>query len=248
MTELAVRSVLATGIGAFELKRSYQKHMFWATVISSLAALSVIGAIKLYSVLQSEEVSSMHVVRIKTLAELAPPPSMTARPPQIQVAQPKIAPPSIGVPTPVPDDEVADEVKFATRAEMAQMTAPITSASDLGGAGADSLVIDISDEEFMPRADEFVAVEENPVQVFEEKPVYPAMAERAGIEGVVWVRALVDKEGKVRDAIVEKASGTNAGFEDAALEAAFKNRFKPAIQNGRPVAVWVSYKVVFELK
>ena len=248
MAELVVRSVLATGIGAFELKRNYQKHMFWGTMISSLAALSVIGMIKLYAVLQSEDLETVHVVRIKTLAELAPPPSMTARPPQLQVAQPKIAPPSIGVPTPVPDEEVADEVKFATRAEMAQMAAPITSASDLGGSGADSLVIDISDEEFMPRPDEFIAVEEMPVQVYEEKPVYPAMAERAGIEGVVWVRALVDREGKVRDAIVQKASGTNAGFEDAALEAAFKNRFKPAIQNGRPVAVWVSYKVVFELK
>ena len=247
MAELVVRSVLATGIGAFELKRNYQKHMFWGTMISSLAALSVIGMIKLYAVLQSENVKAMHKVRIKTIAELAPPPSMTARPPQLQVAQPRIAPPSIGVPTPVPDEEVAGEVKFATREEMAQRD-PITSAVGLGGAGDDSIEFDIPAEEFMPKPDEFIAVEEMPVQVYEEKPVYPAMAERAGIEGVVWVRALVDREGKVRDAIVQKASGTNAGFEDAAVEAAFKNRFKPAIQNGRPIPVWVTYRVLFELK
>lgn len=247
MTQAVVRSVLASGIGAFELKRYYQKHMFLGTIISSGAALAVVGLVMLYTLLQSREVQAVHVVRIRTLAELAPPPSMTARPPQIQVAQPKIAPPSIGIPTPVPDEEVIEEVKFATRAELAQLAAPITHASDLGGEG-DSLIIDIPYEEFMPAVDEFVAVEEMPVQVLEETPVYPEMAERAGIEGVVYVRALVDKGGRVRDAIIEKASGTNAGFEESALEAAMKNRYKPAIQNGRPVAVWVSYRVVFELK
>ncbi len=245
MTQAVVRSAFATGIGAFELKRYYQKHMFLGTIISSGAALAIVGLIMLYTYLQTRDIEAVHVVRIKTLAELAPPPSMTARAPQIQVAQPKIAPPSIGVPTPVPDEEVADEVKFATRAELAQLAAPITSRSDIGGG--DSLIIDIPDEEFMPAPDEFIAVEEMPVQVYEEAPKYPDMAERAGIEGVVWIRALIDKEGRVRDAIVQKPSGTNAGFEEAALEAAYKNRYKPAIQNGRPIPVWVSYKVQFEL-
>ena len=246
MTKAVVRSVFSTGIGAFELKRYYQKYMFLGTIISSGAALAIVGMIMLYTFLQSREVEAVHVIRIKTLAELAPPPSMTARPPQIQVAQPKIAPPSIGIPTPVPDEEVSEEVRFATREELAQLAAPITSSRDLGGG--DSLIIDIPDDEFMPMPDEFVAVEEMPVQVYEETPAYPEMAERAGIEGIVYVRALVDKEGRVRDAIVEKASGTNAGFEEAALEAAMKNRYKPAIQNGRPIPVWVSYRVVFELK
>jgi len=247
MTDVVVRTVFSTGIGAFELKRNYQKHMFLGTIIASGAALAVVGIMTLYTILQSREVEAVHVVRIKTLAELAPPPSMTARPPQIQVAQPKIAPPSIGIPTPVPDEEVTEEVKFATRAELAQMAAPVTASSSVGG-GSDSIVIDIPEDEFMPAVDEFVAVEEMPVQVYDEVPKYPEMAERAGIEGVVWVRALVDKEGRVRDAIIQKASGTNAGFEEAALEAAMKNRYKPAIQNGRPIPVWVSYKVVFELK
>jgi len=239
-------SILHTGIGAFELKRYYQKNMFLGTIISSGAALALVGMVMVYAVLQARDVEAVHVVRIRTLAELSRPPSMTARPPQVQVAQPRVAPPSIGIPTPVPDEEVSEEVTFATREELAQLTAPIQSASDLG-AGGDSLVIDIPDDEFMPAPDEFVAVEEYPVEVYYEKPVYPEMAERAGIEGTVWVRALVDTEGRVRDAIIQTASGTNAGFEEAALEASFKNRYKPAIQNGRPIPVWVSYRVVFEL-
>jgi len=49
-------------------------------------------------------------------------------------------------------------------------------------------------------------------------------------------------------ALVKKASGTNASFKDAAVEASYKFRYKPAIQNDRPVAVWVGYRFVFELK
>ncbi len=246
MTEAAVKTVFSTGIGAFELKRYYQKHMFLGTIISSGAALAVVGMVMLYTYLQSREIEAVHVVRIKTLAELAPPPSMTARAPQIQVAQPKIAPPSIGIPTPVPDEEIAGEVTFATRAQLAQLTATRINVNS-PNAGA-TLVIDIPEEEFMPAPGEFIAVEEYPVPVYQEPLVYPEMAERARIEGVVYIRALVDKEGRVREAIIEKPSGTNAGFEEAALKAAMKNRYKPAIQNGRPIPVWVSYRTVFELK
>jgi TonB family protein len=73
------------------------------------------------------------------------------------------------------------------------------------------------------------------------------MAVKAQIEGVVKVKVLVDKAGNVRDAMVVKASGANAGFEEAALEAAKKGKWKPAIQNKQPVAVWVSYDIKFNL-
>jgi TonB family protein len=81
----------------------------------------------------------------------------------------------------------------------------------------------------------------------EEKPLYPEMAQLTERSGIVWVQALVDKDGKVRDARILKPSGANVGFEDAAIEAAYKNLYKPAIQNGRPVSVWVSYKVEFKM-
>ena len=38
-----------------------------------------------------------------------------------------------------------------------------------------------------------------------------------------------------------------ASLDDAAVKAAFKNRFKPGIQNGRPIACWVSYTVDFDI-
>ena len=78
--------------------------------------------------------------------------------------------------------------------------------------------------------------------------MYPPIAQRAGIQGAVWVKALVDKEGTVRDVVIEKGSDANAGFEEAAIDAAKKTVWKPAIANGQPTAVWVTYKVEFVLR
>jgi protein TonB len=232
--------------GAFELKRYYQRSMAMGVGIAAVFHLAVIGGSLLYQYIKerASAVDAVAVVRIQTLSDIAPPPSLTAARPQVTVAEPDIAPPSIGIPTPVPDEEVVEEVRFATRAELAELSAPITTAATTGG---DSVVIDIPLEEYFPEPDVFVPVEQMPVLIHEEKPVYPEMAELTEKTGTVWVKALVDKEGRVRDALVVKPSGTNVGFEEAALEAAYKNRYNPAIQNGQPVAVWVAYPVEFKL-
>jgi protein TonB len=100
----------------------------------------------------------------------------------------------------------------------------------------------------MPKPDDFVAIETNPVPLAPPSPVYPDSARVAGIEGKVWVKVLVDKEGMVKDAIVLKDSGTKIGFEEAALAAVRQQTWKPATQKGQPVAVWVSYEIKFSLK
>jgi len=38
------------------------------------------------------------------------------------------------------------------------------------------------------------------------------------------------------------------GFEEAAVKAAYKCRYRPAIQNGNPIGVWISYTVEFVLE
>jgi len=246
---MSAKSSVATPswYGAFELKQYYQKSMTLGIVIAAAFHLAIIGGVLFYQYLRdrASDVDAVAVVRIKTLSDIAPPPSMTQAKPQIEVQQPDIAPPTIGIPTPVPDEEVVEDVRFATRQELAELSAPVVAA---GSGGGDSVVIDIPVEDYFPASDEFVAVEEMPVEIFHETPDYPEMANLTEKSGTVWVQALVDKEGNVRDARVLRPSGANVGFEEAAVEAAYKNKYKPAIQNGRPVAVWVSYKVDFKFR
>lgn len=93
--------------------------------------------------------------------------------------------------------------------------------------------------------DKFVQVEIMPEMVNQANPVYPEEAKKNGIEGRVWVKVLVSKEGNVKKAVAVKSD--NEIFNQSAIEAAMKYTFTPAMQGGKPVAVWVVMPFKFEL-
>ena len=234
--------------GAFELKRSYQKNLSLALLIAGALHLVIMGGFLLYSSISAKPPEARGVVRIKTIAELAPPPSLSqTQAPQVAVAAPGVAPPSIGIPKAVPDEEAPTDVNVPTQAELGKIQ-DLSAASVLGGGSGDSIAIDIPAEEYLPSPEDFVPYDELPVALNEVKYEYPPLAKQAGIEGTVWIKALVDKNGSVRDVIIFKPSGSSAGFEEVAKEGAFKIKYKPAISNNQPVAVWVVYPVHFTLK
>jgi len=98
-----------------------------------------------------------------------------------------------------------------------------------------------------PMADEFVAYDTAPKLIKLVKPKYPDIARKAGIEGMVILKILVDVDGKVIDVRVLKSLG-NVGCDEAAVKAAKQCLFEPALQRDKPVKVWVSYQVRFILK
>ncbi len=231
-------------IGAYELKSSYQKNMRNATllVLGSLTLLILLVA--LIRMITAEEAIPAGTIVIRDISELGPPPSVATKPVQVQVSQ-ELAAPKFTLPEAVPDEEVAEDFVVVSQEELAEISSPILSEGD--GSGV-NVQVDIPIEEYIPTPDEFIAVEEQPVKIQDVLPKYPEIARKAGIEGSVWIKALVDKTGNVRDAIVLKPSGANAGFEEAALEAAKQTKWKPAMQNKQPVMLWVSYEVKFKLK
>jgi TonB family protein len=70
------------------------------------------------------------------------------------------------------------------------------------------------------------------------------MARSAEVEGTVVVRALVGKDGKVANAIISEGIPM---LNDAAITAVKKAVFKPALQQHKPVAVWVQIPLRFSL-
>ncbi|MFZ1519641.1 MAG: energy transducer TonB [Ignavibacteriaceae bacterium] len=99
--------------------------------------------------------------------------------------------------------------------------------------------------------DYFVAVEEMPEPIggmysIQSKIKYPEIAKRAGIEGKVYVLALIDEDGNVASARIIK--GIGAGCDEAALDAVTQTKFKPGRQKGKPVKVQVSIPIVFKLQ
>lgn len=234
------------GYGAFELKKKYRRNMLSGTLFSAALVAFIIIAVYIYQQVTKVETVYMQPTVIKTIADLGPPPTVAKAKPRVEITTPTKAKPKVGIPKPVADDEVVDEdVMIASREELAEIVAPdVTSAVDDAATG--EIVVDI--EDYMPAPDEFVPVEIPAEMIYEHSPDYPRLARSAGMEAVVWVKALVDKDGNVRDAMILRSSGSKAGFDEAAIEAAYECKYKPAIQNGRPVAVWVSYQVEFVLE
>ncbi len=83
---------------------------------------------------------------------------------------------------------------------------------------------------------EYFNVEEPPKRTTAVQPEYPEMAKRAGIEGTVMLKVLVNTKGDVDS--VEVQSGPSI-FHKPAETAARKTRFQPARQNDRAVPCWV---------
>ncbi|MBL1214941.1 MAG: energy transducer TonB [Ignavibacteriae bacterium] len=96
----------------------------------------------------------------------------------------------------------------------------------------------------------FIAVEEMPKPVggmdsLQARVSYPEIAKRAGIKGKVFIKAFVDKEGKVNK--VELIKGIGAGCDEAAMSAVKNAKFIPGRQKGKPVNVQVSIPILFKL-
>lgn len=103
--------------------------------------------------------------------------------------------------------------------------------------------------EFAPESDEDVAefwmLEKRPRVLKWVLPEYPDAAREALIEGKVFVRILLDREGRVLR--VGRVTGP-AVFRPVAAAAARQWEFTPAIQNDQAVRVWVSLPFAFQLE
>jgi protein TonB len=81
-----------------------------------------------------------------------------------------------------------------------------------------------------------------PLQTF--PPQYPPRALKQGIEGIVLVEFIVTKTGSVRNPIVVNAEPKGI-FEEAALMSIRRWKFKPQMENGKPVERRARQKIRF---
>ncbi|UCE26722.1 MAG: TonB family protein [Candidatus Coatesbacteria bacterium] len=91
----------------------------------------------------------------------------------------------------------------------------------------------------------FVDYQVAPTMIKEVKPHYPEMAAASGLEADVILLVYINANGDVEHVVVQGSSGFGT-MDEEAVKAAKKCKFSPALQNGRPVAVW--YSLVMEFR
>jgi protein TonB len=230
--------------GRLEVKQALHRNFVRGMIISFGIHLAIIGTYYGVQYLKSDDENVPMVKVILKYSDLGPPPSISNVPPPPSVSVAALAKPTVGMPVPVPDAEVSAEQTLATQQELSSQPSPALEQLEGGGVEISKDIQIDADAE--PGMDEFIPVEKGPQIVKKVVPVYPDMARRAGLEGTVWVKILVDKDGKPKKAAVIKS--TTEIFNEPAVEAAMQFLFTPAVMNNGPVKVWVSVPFRFKLK
>jgi len=234
----AMTGPLPPRYGAIELQSTYQRNWALGLAIATSIHIALIGSYYVIGLTRAEEIPRVHIPIIYT--QLGPPPSITNfnLPPPVAMSNPPLAHRE-GFPVPVPDAQISADQAMATQKEMGLDESPI---QNMPGEVAVQPVITI--DENAPPA-EFQIVEKQPALVRSVPAQYPELALRVGLEGTVIVKMWVDREGKVRQASVEKSD--NGMFDQPALDAAKQFVFTPAYMNSGPVSVWVRVPFHFKL-
>ena len=110
----------------------------------------------------------------------------------------------------------------------------------IGGKGGGGLGAD------MDQAFSMADLDQKPRVVYQPAPVYPAALRSRKIDGIVTVIFVVDANGRVANAKVEKSS--DPAFDKPALDAVRKWKFEPAMKEGRKVSAKMRAPIRFDTK
>ena len=108
----------------------------------------------------------------------------------------------------------------------------------------DGLSVQTTDRRFF-RAEDTISVDRNAEPKLIISPKYPDDAKKRFMEGTVWLRLWVTKEGHVKRARVEES--TDVIFNESALTAGMNCIYSPAIKNNIPIDVSVYQPFHFKL-
>ena len=244
MTALSIHQrCAAIPYGAAELKQAYYKNFGAALLISVSIHILIVAAYYLAPAFPEERPRDVGDEGRERHVTIIP------QPPISQPKEPGFQPNTSeyegrGTVVPVEDNPVSLEKTLAPQGDMNPVS--VLPGEGTGGgngiAGTGGETVRPIEE---PEGKELYMVEKEPIIVLTKIPVYPPLALKSELEGKVWIKILVGKDGTPVKAVVLKS--THEIFEEAALQAAREFVFTPGYMSSGPVAVWVSVPFSFRL-
>lgn len=173
------------------------------------------------------------ILKLVDIVEYVPPPKPVAKP------EPKVEENVVQV----EDQPAAAEniIEVEEKVEEIQSESPVDAPENASHNVGGHVTGDI---DYFPQ-NKISKVPQLPAKEILSKIVYPQMAHRQGIEGVVYLELYIDAEGNIRKIVVLKDPGY--GFAEAAVAAMEGIKCIPAQANGVNVPVRFRYPVKFKL-
>ncbi len=150
---------------------------------------------------------------------------------------------------PAPFDLWGEVVSWAPAQAPAAASALVEAAQASLGAGLDpgheQGEVKAPDSDYSDAGEAAAVVP--PVADSAARPVYPETERRAGREGTVHLRLLVDASGVVERAVIARSSGRRS-FDESARTTAERWTFHPARRGEDPIPAWILVPVEFRLE
>lgn len=255
--------------GAFELRKSYANSLRKATLLGAAAMLLVSGSSFVYFKSQPKGLKTVPVV---LNPENYPPPTSQDKEDILPPPPPPIdekTPPSVKQmaflpPEPVPNELDIDEI---VPPDVDDLDNAQISTINVEGVDATTIVFDAPPptpivtkevKESGMKAEEipFTTVEMMPEFIGGTSELYkwlgnnlryPSAAVNAGVEGKVFVKFIVEKDGVISK--LEVVKGIGFGCDEEALRTLQKMpKWNPGKQNGRAVRVYFTLPISFKLQ
>ena len=202
-----------------DLRLKYRKHLDIA-IVSALIIL-----ITMFYAFQKTNVKYTLTEQEDNVTEVIDAPPLTT--PEMQAAPAGPAIPVEAESEDEIDDETIDNTELAFEEMVSNEPPPPPPNAD--------------DDIIVP----FAAVSDRPVLIKRLAPIYPELAKKAGLEGMVTVSVLIGTDGRVERVKILKSIPM---LDEAAVAAAKHYVFTPAKQRDRVVKVWMAIPIVFKLK
>lgn len=238
--------------GAYINRKNYSKYVLIALGITVVVLLLVLAAPALAELFKSARTEEPKLK--ETTISLDQPPPITPQPPPPDV---RIPPPVKTIikflPPKVTEKEVVEEEPMPTIEEIKENETGATEVVGTGDVVFEEPVVEAPSENEDDKI--FYAVEQQAefpggmqamMKFLRNNIKYPASAKRMGIEGKVFVKFIVDKEGGISG--MEVMKGINADLDKEAMRVIkLMPPWKPGKQNGRAVKSQFVLPVYFKL-
>jgi periplasmic protein TonB len=252
--------------GAYELRKTYNKRLAIALIVTASVILLMFGGYVLSNVLADKDDAKNVVVQDLQLEEIKqeeqreepppPPPPKPPDPPKVEMA--KFTPPKI-----VKDEEVKEEEKPPEVEKLEETKIGTVNQEGIKDEGIVAPPVDDAGKGVVeaPKKEEedwdktFTKVEIESTypggaaawqRYLNRNLRYPQDAIDNEIQGAVVVQFIVDKEGNVSE--VEAISGPNELRDEAVRVIKKSGKWTPAVQNGRQVKSYKKQPIVFRLE